>query len=256
VVYFGDQPLATSYCENDAYCLSVHLYAKVPAGLLRNSGFAKIQVRNPDPSLAASEIAFLRVEGLQPSITYAVPGTGTALDLPFTFEIPIVVNGANFGPQTAIRIYKADATDVPTFKAAVVLGSTQLYHNVLVSYPDAIGEWVVEVANPPPGGGQSKGFSFFITEGSFVSSPFLVSMTPEIVAAGGQAFTLTINGTNFKEGSVVQLFTTVLQTTFVSDRQVRAEVPARLLQSPGRLPVSVINPDNGGASNRLFLEIR
>jgi hypothetical protein len=256
VVYLDDQPLATTYCDWDPYCLTVHLYAKVPANLLRQSGFAKVVVKNPDPSLAASEAAFLRIDGLRPTVSSVVPGTGTVLDLPFTYDVPIVVNGTNFGPQTVVRIYNADAAQSPAFITPVVISSTQLYAKITMAHPTAIGEWKVEVANPPPGGGQSETLNFYITEGTFGSNPFLLSMTPEIVAAGGSAFVLTVNGTNLLSGCVVQVSTSQLATTVINDRQVRAEVPAWLLQTPGRLPVTVINPDTGGASNRLFLEVR
>ena len=89
-----------------------------------------------------------------------------------------------------------------------------------------------------------------------MANPFLISMTPEAVATGGPSFTLVVNGTNFQRGAQVRLYSTMLQTSFVSDHQLRAEVPASLIQYAGRVPVSVTNPDNGGSSNRLFLDIR
>jgi hypothetical protein len=76
------------------------------------------------------------------------------------------------------------------------------------------------------------------------------------VAAGGPGFTLTVNGTNFKPGAQIRFFSSALPTVFVSDRQLRAEVPGALIYAAGRVPVSVTNPDAGGTSNRLFIEIR
>ena len=115
IVYFNDRALATSYCENDPYCLAVHLYAKVPADLLSRSDFGRIWVQNPDPSLASSESVFFRVDGLQPTITSVIPGSATALDLSTHFIMPVVVNGTNFGPQTLIRIYKTGTYPPPAF---------------------------------------------------------------------------------------------------------------------------------------------
>jgi hypothetical protein len=259
VVYFNNSALATSYCENSPYCLAVHLYAKVPADLLSRSGFARIWVQNPDPSLASSESVFFRVDGLQPTITSVIPGSATALDLSTHFIMPVVVNGTNFGPQTLMRIYKTGTYPPPAFATPSgfqVVSSTQLYALLDVNYENSLGEWTVEVANPQPGGGESEPLTFYISEGNFVANPFLISMTPEAVAMGGPSFTLVVNGTNFQRGAQVRLYSTMLQTSFVSDRQLRAEVPAALIQYAGRVPVSVINPDNGGSSNRLYMDIR
>jgi hypothetical protein len=34
-----------------------------------------------------------------------------------------------------------------------------------------------------------------------------------------------------------------------------AEVPAALVKTPGKKPITVTNPDNGGASNKLYIEV-
>jgi len=257
IVLFDNTPLVTTYCENDAFCLATHLFATVPSELLQESGFASIAVQNPAPSLASSQAVFVEIRGLQPTITSVVPGSASLLDSPFNYSIPIVVNGTNFGPQTQIRIYKVGSQDLPDFSDPnQVLSSNQILDTLNVSYLEALGEWRVEVANPPPGGGRSDAVSFIIDSGSLVSNPFLVSLTPNMVAAGGPSFTMILNGTNFKSGAYVLFYTTPLVTTVISDKQLRAEVPASLIQTGGRIPIRVINPDSGGTSNLLFLEIR
>jgi hypothetical protein len=257
MVLFNNEPLITTHCENDPYCLSTRLYATIPSEMLRESGFAAIAVQNPAPSLASSQAVYVEVRGLQPTITSVVPGSASLLDTPFNYSIPIVVSGTNFGPQTQVRIYKVGSPEIPEFgDPRQVLSSNQLIHTIEVSYLEALGEWRVEVANPPPGGGQSDAVSFIIDSGSMVANPFLVSITPNMVAAGGPSFTLILNGTNFKSGAYVLFYTTPLVTTVISDKQLRAEVPASLIQSAGRIPIKVINPDSGGTSNYLFLEIR
>jgi hypothetical protein len=257
IVLFNNTPLVTTNCENDAFCLSTRLFATIPSEMLRESGFASIAVQNPAPSLASSQAVYVEVRGLQPTITSVVPGSASLLDSPFTYSIPVVVNGTNFGPQTEVRIYKAGSMDIPDFSDPnQLLSSTQLIKYIEVSYLEAMGEWKVEVANPPPGGGLSDAVSFIIDSGSLVTNPFLVSITPNMVAAGGPSFTLILNGTNFKSGSYALFYTTPLATTVISDKQLRAEVPASLIQSAGRIPIRVINPDSGGTSNTLFLEIR
>ena len=258
VVLFNGEPLLTTYCESDAYCLTVRLYAKVPPEFLNIAGYAKIEVQNPAPSLANSQAAILRIDGLRPAITSVQAGSATLLDLPFKFSMPVIVNGTNFGPETVVRVHKAEDDPPDTFLSGQVevLSSIQLVVSIQMEYPDSLGEWKVGVANPSPGGGISQDVSFFVTEGAFAANPFLISLTPQMVAAGGPSFTLTINGTNFKPGTVINFNYAPLVTTVISDRQVRAQVPASLIRSAGKIPIRVTNPDTGGTSNQLFLEIR
>ncbi|MBP1595249.1 MAG: cell surface receptor domain protein [Acidobacteria bacterium] len=258
VVLFNGEPLLTTYCESDAYCLTVRLHAKIPPEFLNIAGFAKIEVRNPAPSLANSQAAILRIDGLRPAITSVQAGSAALLDLPFAFSMPVIVNGTNFGTETMVRVYKAEEDPPEAFLTShvEVISSTQLVVEIHMEYPYSLGEWKIEVANPSPGGGISQDVSFFVTEGAFAANPFLISLTPQMVAAGGPSFTLTINGTNFKPGTVINFNYAPLVTTVISDRQARAQVPASLIRSAGKIPISVTNPDTGGTSNLLFLEIR
>jgi len=256
VVLFNDTRLSTTYCEEDAYCLATRLYATVPPSLLRESGYFQIVVRNPDPTLAASEAVFLRVDGLQPTITSVVPGSATAVDVPGDFILPVVVYGTNFGPQTAIRIYRSDVIDLPEFSTGLtLLSSTELFSTITVDYT-SVGQWFVEVMNPQPGGGKSQRVAFFINPGVFTQNPYIATLSPTSVPAGGPGFTLTISGVNFKSGAKVQFKSALLTANVVSSQLIYVDVPASLLLVAGKAPVSVINPDNGGTSNRLYLDIR
>jgi hypothetical protein len=256
VALLDGTPLSTLYCEDDDYCLTTVLYASIPADLLRNSEFGKITVHNPSPTLEASGIWFLQIEGLQPTITSVIPGTTSIVNSPADMKMPVVVNGTNFGPQTKVAVYRLDKS--PKFiDPDKILSSTQLYITIFpISYPSALGDWNVQVMNLPPVGGVSNVAPFTIGEENFNSTPFLIAMDPSTVAADGPAFTLTINGGNFKSGAKVQIYTTMLPATVISQSRLTVQVPARLIAAAGRFPVIVINPDSGGASNRLFLEAR
>jgi hypothetical protein len=147
--------------------------------------------------------------------------------------------------------------EVGEFVAAdEVISSSQLVATLQVSYPESLGRWVVEVKNPQPGGGLSPTPGFFdITEGSFVENPFLISLSPDRITAGGTAFTLVVNGTNLKPGCWINFYSNPLPTAFVDSTQVTAEVPASLIKAAGKKPITVTNPDNGGTSNRLFISV-
>lgn len=256
VVLFDGKPLITTYCETDAYCLDTHLFAKVPPTMLRMAGFAKVEVKNPDPSLAVSEAVFLDIDGLQPTVTAVQPGSATLTTMPGEFTMPVIVDGTNFGPETFLNVGQVGSGKDPVDGKIEVLSTTRLILSIAVSYPDSLGEWWVQACNPPPGGGCSDPVTFTITETSFVSAPFLTSLSPSSIAAGSRSFTLTVNGSNFKSGTVINFRTTPLVTTWVNKNQVRAVVPASLIRIAGKIPVSVTNPDAGGTSNKLFMDVR
>jgi hypothetical protein len=81
--------------------------------------------------------------------------------------------------------------------------------------------------------------------------PSITSLSPAIAVAGGAAFTLTINGTNFTATSTSSWGATALATTYVSATQLMAAVPASLIASAGAMSVVVSNV-NGSSAGAAF----
>lgn len=81
-------------------------------------------------------------------------------------------------------------------------------------------------------------------------------LVPASAAPGGVGFTLTVNGTGFVSGSVVNWNGSPLATTYLSGSQVTATVPLSDIESAGTASVTVVNPSPGGASNPEFFEVR
>ena len=80
--------------------------------------------------------------------------------------------------------------------------------------------------------------------------PVIISLTPSSTITGGAAFTLTVNGTNFVNGSQVQWNGSDRTTTFVSSKQLTAAVPVTDITTAGTISITVVNPaPGGGASN-------
>jgi PKD repeat protein len=77
----------------------------------------------------------------------------------------------------------------------------------------------------------------------------LTSISPASATAGGPAFTLTVNGTNFVSGSVVRWNGSDRNTTFVSTTQLTAAIPASDLSATGVATVAVFNPAPGGGES-------
>jgi 6-phosphogluconolactonase len=87
-------------------------------------------------------------------------------------------------------------------------------------------------------------------------TPTITTISPNSTAAGGAAFTLTINGTNFVAASMVDFGGAARTTTFVNSTQLTAAIPAASIASTGTLSVTVTNPaPGGGTSNPLSFTV-
>jgi hypothetical protein len=81
-------------------------------------------------------------------------------------------------------------------------------------------------------------------------------LEPDAAKPGGEGFTLTINGTEFVSGSVVEWNGSARATTFVSKSQLKASIPASDIAMATTASVTVINPTpGGGTSNVDFFEV-
>ncbi len=78
--------------------------------------------------------------------------------------------------------------------------------------------------------------------------PTLASISPTNALAGSGAFTLTANGTNFNNSSVVQWNGVARTTTFVSATQITAAITAADVLAAGTATVTVQNPAPGGGT--------
>lgn len=77
------------------------------------------------------------------------------------------------------------------------------------------------------------------TEPKVIPAPVLESVTPAQVLVGSPDTTITLTGTGFQRESVARLESTGLATTYVSETELRARVPAHLLESGGAKNVAV-----------------
>jgi Putative Ig domain len=93
-----------------------------------------------------------------------------------------------------------------------------------------------------------------------VSAPVISSLTPPGAIAGGNAFTLTVNGAYFLHESQASSFSqivwgsTPLTTTFVNGNTLTAPIPASLIATAGSVPIHVTNP-GGIPSNSVNFSI-
>ncbi|HEX8190549.1 MAG TPA: IPT/TIG domain-containing protein, partial [Pyrinomonadaceae bacterium] len=91
---------------------------------------------------------------------------------------------------------------------------------------------------------------------SNVEAPQVGAVTPAAVDAGGSGFTLTVDGANFVNGSVVRWNGAGRPTNFVSATRLTADIPAADIAAEGSAQVTVVNPaPDGGTSNALTVQI-
>jgi hypothetical protein len=80
-------------------------------------------------------------------------------------------------------------------------------------------------------------------------TPVLTSVSPSTAVAGGAGFTLTATGTGFVAGSTLQWNGAARTTTFGSNTQLTAAIPASDISSVGTVQVTVVNPTPGGGTS-------
>jgi hypothetical protein len=82
--------------------------------------------------------------------------------------------------------------------------------------------------------------------------PLITSVSPTNANAGGAAFTLTVNGSNFINSSVVKWNGAARSTTFVGANQLTAQISAADIATAGTFQVSVTTPPPGGGDSNVI----
>jgi hypothetical protein len=85
-----------------------------------------------------------------------------------------------------------------------------------------------------------------------LAGPALASIAPTTLDEGSGAATLTVGGSGFQSGSVVDWNGAVLPTQFVGGSQLTATVPASDLAEEGHAAITIINPDGSTAGPLSF----
>jgi hypothetical protein len=78
--------------------------------------------------------------------------------------------------------------------------------------------------------------------------PAISQLNPDSATAGGEAFSLTVTGSNFGTKAVVNWNGTAQtsNTTYVSGTQLTVAVPASLIENSGTVQITVTNPGTPG----------
>ena len=230
VVNFNGTPRVTTFVS------ATQLTAAILASDIANTGSASVTVTNPSGGAISNALPFtISAPGVPIAATLA-PSTVAAGSTTFT----LTVTGTNFVSGAVVNFNGTPRTT--TFVSA-----TQLTANILASDIASAGTASVTITKPT-GGGTSNALTLAIDNTSPLT---LTALTPVSAMTGSAAFTLTVTGTNFVSGAVVNFNGTPRTTTFVSATQVTAAILASDIANTGSASVTVTNPSGGATSNAL-----
>jgi hypothetical protein len=153
----------------------------------------------------------------------------------------VTVTGTNFMQGSTVNV---NGSSRPT----TYVSPTQLTATLPASDFASTANFNISVTNPAPGGGTTSTLPFSVTSGNN-PAPVISSMTPSTLLAGSGATTLTVNGSNFTNGSQIRFNGIALPTTFISANQISTALPATYLGTSGTYVVDVVNPAPGGGSS-------
>jgi 6-phosphogluconolactonase (cycloisomerase 2 family) len=226
-VYFGGQPRSTTFVN------STQLNASILGSDINYSGTAVIFVFNPLPGGGASTSVEFPVSALSPIISSISPSSVTAGASPFV----LFVTGSNFVTNSVVNfngIALATSYGSPTL-ITVEISTAEIVAQGTASIT------VTSPSNGVPGGGTSNTVTLTILPPIV---PLVVSnISPTSATVGGPAFTLTVNGSGFVQGSQVSFNLNNVTSTFVNSTQLTASIPASALAIAGNPYVIVTNPD-------------
>src|SRR5262249_11324191 len=186
-----------------------------------------------------------------------VPGRrSSTLDVAFATTTTLVApTSAALGTPVVLN---ANVTSTPALLPALIPGQvTFLDGNVSLGTAPVNNGIAQLVVSSLAAGAHSivaayRGNTFFLNSQSAVLTvtvenlaPVLTSFAPTSAKQNSGAFTLTVNGSNFVNGTVVFFNRSARPTTFVSSTQITAAIPASDLASSGTATVFVNNPPPG-----------
>ena len=223
---------------------ATQLSAQIPAGAVVEGDMVPVAVFNPEPGGGVSNALAFTINNVAPVITGLNPDQVVAGSSSFT----LMINGNRFVSNSAVRVNGQD-------RQSMFINSTQLITTIQAAEITGAGSISVMIINPDPGGGTSNTMRLIITAQPN-PVPTITSLSPNSIAAGSAALTLTVNGANFVPGAVVNWSGAARQTTFINSTQLTAQIPSTDLASVGMSTVTVSNPaPGGGTSNALTFSI-
>jgi trimeric autotransporter adhesin len=210
----GFVPASTVLFNNSSrtptYVSGTTLQLSLSASDLAAAANDMVAVVNSAPAGGSSQQATLQVTQLIPSVSAVSPqsiqlGVG---------NVPVTVSGTNFSSSATVQV---NGTSLST--------TVQTATSITVTLPSAMdsqaGTLSLSVTNP----GTNSESSAAVTV-NILGTPVISSVSPAAAAIGSSDLPITITGSNFLSGSVVQLNGQELSTQYTGAGQLTATIPA------------------------------
>jgi len=223
---------------------ATQLTAAIPAADIAAAGSAQVSVFSPTPGGGASLSLSFAINASPPPASNPVPALSSiapASAVAGGNAFTLTATGASFVPASKVRWNGVE-------RSTTYISATQLSAAIAATDLQTAGAAQVSVVTPTPGGGASAVQTFTISSTPVPGNPVpaLASLAPASAAAGSAGFTLTVNGSNFVNGSVVRWNGAARTTTFVSATRLTAAIAAPDVATAGTAQVSVFSPTPGG----------
>lgn len=191
-------------------------------------------------------------------------GTVIATEGAVSGSAPIAAAPAGISPQSATFVAGSGANTV-RFSASEVEGSIRWFVNGVLGGNASVGtidsSGLYTAPDLPP-----QAIPVTITWQSDIvpavradasvtilnPTPGLTSMTPKVGQSGASSITITLNGSDFNQLSILSVGGKVITPTLVSSNQLTAALPSTSLAAPAVLEVFVSNPAFGGGTTSSF----
>src|SRR3984893_252549 len=184
IVNFGANANMGGVVTNGGATLTI----TIPGNQLTTAGPVSVTVTNPTPGGGTTAAQTFTVNNPVPTIATISPTNATAGGAGIT----LTVNGTNFNSSSVVN-FNGNA------RTTTFVNATQVTASITAADIAATGTFNVTVTNPTPGGGTSGNSTFSVNN----PAPAITSLSPSSAIVGGTAFTLTVNGTGFVSGAMV-----------------------------------------------------
>jgi hypothetical protein len=129
------------------------------------------------------------------------------------------------------------------------VSATELHATLPANAFAAAGTLSLSVVSPSPGGGTSAVLPLVVTPSTTNPLPTIASIAPSSLPVSNVATQIAIVGTGFVSSTSAMIGSLALATSFVSDTQLAAIVPASLLAAASTVQVGVYSPPPGGGTS-------
>ena len=182
------------------------------------------------PLLAALSLMNSGVSAAHRTSTPAVSSIAPNLVGVGASTVTVTVRGSGFTRNAVVRWQNAD-------RPTTYVSDTELRATISATDLTTVGTFQIVVNVPGGQGGTSNPATFTVAH----PAPAFTGLTPSTAMAGGEPFTLTVDGAQFVQGAAIRWNGSARPTTYVSATRLSAQITTADLL-PGAAAITVTNP--------------